>query len=256
MTTLDRPRAAMPAMLRSEWIKLSSIRSNPAILALTVAISFLVSWAVATFVTDEVLFVSEAFLYTTVLTAVVAAVAGILLFSSEAQHGTLAPMLAAQPSRGVVAASKMLMASAFGVVLGVAGLIAGFAGALLSGIAMGDTSTMLASALWAVIFVAVASLLGVGVGMAVRHSSAAISGLLVWWLVVENLVFTFAPQRLSRFLPFVAGNNLLGIDDSDSAFGQSAEIALSRTENALVFGGFAAVALIVGTVLLHRRDAS
>ena len=33
-------------------------------------------------------------------------------------------------------------------------------------------------------------------------------------------------------------------------------IALTRPENALVFGGYTAVALVVGTVLLYRRDTN
>ena len=81
--------ATIPAVLKSDWIKLSSVRSNLAILAINVGAGFLVAWAVATLVTDEVLFVAEVGLYWSVVTAVLAAIAGILLFTSEAQHGTL-----------------------------------------------------------------------------------------------------------------------------------------------------------------------
>ena len=49
---------AVPAVLRSEWIKLSSVRANKAILAMTTAVGGFVSWAVARFVTDEVQTVS------------------------------------------------------------------------------------------------------------------------------------------------------------------------------------------------------
>jgi len=52
---------ALPAVLKSEWIKLSSLRANRAILALPVLVGAFVSWAVATLVTDEVLVVSEVF---------------------------------------------------------------------------------------------------------------------------------------------------------------------------------------------------
>ena len=48
--------------------------------------------------------------------------------------------------------------------------------------------------------------------MIARHSAAAISGLLVWWLVVENLIVALAPARIARFLPFVAGNAMVGIE--------------------------------------------
>lgn len=242
--------AALPTALRSEWIKLSTIRSNKAILALTVALNGLMSWAIASFVTDEgVLYVDGVFSFSTVFTAVFAAVAGILIFSSEAQHGTLAPTLTAQPSRVVIAAAKTLIASAFGAVLGAAGLMAGLAGALAGPIATGNSSTIIDTSLWAVLYVSLASMLGLGIGMIARHSTAAISGLLVWWLVVENLLNVFVDSRFSRFLPFVAGNGLLAFSDDTASIG-----TLTRTEDALVFGAYAAIALIIGTVLLHQRD--
>ena len=246
--------AALPTTLRSEWIKLSTIRSNKAILALTIAVNGVASWAIASFVTDEgELFVEGVFAFSTMFSAVFAAIAGILIFSSEAQHGTLAPTLTAQPSRMVIAVAKTLIASAFGAVLGAAGLFAGLTGALVGPIETGDTSTIIGTSLWAVLFVSLASILGLGIGMVARDSTGAISGLLVWWLVVENLLHVFVDSRFSRFLPFVAGNGLLAIGD-DTASTETLNVALTRTEDALIFGAYAAVALIIGTVLLYRRD--
>lgn len=246
---------AIPNVLTSEWIKLSTVRSNKAILGLTAAAGGFVAWAVATLVTDEIQTVAQVFIFSTVLTGVFAAVAGILLFSSEAQHGTLATALTAQPTRWVIVAAKTMMATAFGIVLGAAGMVTGFGGALLGGLAMGDTSGMAATTLWASLYTALSAVLGLGVGMVIRHSSGAISALLVWGLVVENLLTLFLPEEISRFLPFVAGNNLLAID-ADGAFAESAATALTRAQDALVFGGYAAAALILGTVLLYRRDTN
>lgn len=246
---------AVKNALKSEWIKLSSVRANKAIFGLTAVFGGFVSWAVATLVTDEVLTVSQVFIFSTVLTAVVAAIAGILLFSSEAQHGTLATALTAQPARWVIVVSKTMTAAAFGLVLGAAGMTAGFGGAVVGGLGMGDTSTMAATTLWALLFTALASVLGMGVGMIVRHSSGAISGLLVWGLVVENLLTLFVPAQVTRFLPFYAGNGLLAIE-SDTATPESIAAALTRLQDALVFGGYTAVALVVGTVLLYRRDTN
>ncbi len=152
---------ALPTTLNSEWIKLSTIRSNKAILALTVALNGFVSWAVANFVTDQgELFVDEVFAFSTVFTAVFAAVAGILIFSTEAQHGSLAPTLTAQPARLVIAAAKTVTASAFGAVLGAAGLASGIIGASMAGIETGDMSTIVDTSLWAVLFVSLASVRG------------------------------------------------------------------------------------------------
>jgi ABC-2 type transport system permease protein len=246
---------SIPKVLKSEWIKLSSVRANKAIFGLTTAAGGFVAWAVATLVTKEVQTASQVFIFSTVLTGVFAAVAGILLFSSEAQHGTLATALTAQPARWVLVAAKTMMAAAFGLVLGAAGMAASFGGALLGGLALGDTSAMAATTLWALLFTALSAVLGLGIGMIVRHSSGAISAVLVWGLVVENLLTLFLPEQVSRFLPFVAGNNLLAIQ-ADGAFAESAATALTRAQDALVFGGYTAAALIVGTVLLYRRDTN
>lgn len=244
---------AMPTTLNAEWIKLASLRSNKAIVGLTAMAGGFMTWAIATYVTDEVLTVTEVFTAATVFTAVFAAVGGILLFTSESQHGTLAPTLTAQPARAVIAAAKTVVAAGYGALLGAVGLAAGFAGAYLGPIAMGDTSTMLSTSLWAIGFASLASVLGLGIGMIARLSTAAVSGLLVWWLVVENLVGVFLAERFARFMPFTAGNGMLG---SGGPGDGTSELALSTTENALVFGGYAAIALVIGTVLLYRRDTN
>jgi ABC-2 type transport system permease protein len=251
-STLDDARA-LPEVLRSDRIKLLSLRSNRAVLGLTAVIGGFSSWAVATLVTDEVLTVAEVFVYSTFLTAVLAAVAGLLLFTSEVQHGTLAAVLTAQPARWLVTASKTLVAAIFGLVLGATGMATGYIGAVLAGLESGDTSQTLSTSLWALLFTSLAAVLGLGVGMIVRHSSAGLSGLLVWWLVVENLLWAFLPAEVSRFLPFYAGGALLGVE-VDTHTPETLAVAFSRPENALVFAAVAALALATGTALLHRRD--
>lgn len=257
-STTTIPATGTPAARRlgralvSEYIKLTTVRAYWAIVALTVTVGTVVTWGVARYVDDEPMTVATLFLFASVFTAVFAAVAGILLFSTEAQHGSLGPTLSAQPRRSVVAAAKATTTAMFGAALGLAGVAAGLLGAVLGGVPAGDTSTILESSLWAVAFSTLSALLGLGVGMAARHSTAAVSGLLVWWLVVENLLTVFLDAQVSRFLPFVAGNGLLQIvaDDPDAL-----AVALSLPENAAVFGGYALLALVVGSALLHLRDA-
>jgi hypothetical protein len=245
---------SLPSAVRSEWVKLSSLRSTGIVTLMTAVLGGLTSVAVAKFVTDEVLVVSDVFVYSTVLTGALAAINGLLLFTSEVQHGTLAGSVAAQPARWVTVAAKAVMATGRGMALGAVGMAAGFAGALAGGLDVGDTP-IAATAAWALLFTGLAALLGLGVGMIVRHSSSAVAGLLVWWFVVENLLAVFLPVEALRFLPFYAGTSLLGIV-SDFASPEALAMAFSRVENALVFGGYAAAALAAGTLLLYRRDVS
>jgi ABC-2 type transport system permease protein len=253
-TTRDDVRA-VPTVLKSEWIKLSTVRANKAILGLTVAINGFAAWAVATSVKDEVLTVSKVFVFPALLTAVLAAVAGILLFTTEAQHGTLATSLTAQPARWVVAASKSIVTVVVGVVLGAAGMASAAAGALVGGLEIGATATAAPTALYALLFTSLAALIGLGIGMIARHSAAAISGLLVWWFVGENLIRAFAPASASRFLPFDAGYRLLGVG-SDFDTPEILAAALPRPSLAVVFAVYAAVGVAVGTALLYRRDTN
>ena len=248
----DDARAVLAA-LRSDWIKATTVRANRALLLLTIAGGLLVSWAVSVLVTDQVQYVAEVGFFWTSVTSMLAAIGGVLLFGSEVQHGTLASAVAARPSRWVLALSKTLTAAVLGLVLGAFGLAAGFGGALIAGLEGGDTSSLTGTIAWALLFTTLSGMLGLGIAMIVRNSTAAIGGFLVWGYVLENLFRLFLAEEIARFLPFVAGNHLLAYaNDLESP--HALAIALTRTENGLVFGAYTAVALVVGTVLLYRRD--
>lgn len=247
--------AALPAVLHGERIKLTTLRSNTVIAALTGLIGVFATWATAALVKDEVLVVSDVFVYSTFLTAVIAAITATLSVTAEVQYGTWATALTAQPARWVLVAAKAVMALRIGFVLGAIGLAAGVVGAVLGGLGAGDTGSMVATAGWALLFTCIASVLGLGVGLIVRHSAAAISGLIVWWLVIENLLWAFLPETATRFLPFYAGGALLGVEVNTTT-PESLAVALSRVQDAAVFGGYAALALVAGTLLLYRRAAS
>ncbi len=252
--------ASVPAAVRSEWIKFWSIRSNPAILGLAVVIGVLLSWILATFVktdpdTHEVFTIAQTFIFSTWLSTVLAAITGALLFTSEVQHGTLATAVTAQPARWVTVSAKAAMAATFGLAMGAAGMIAGFSGAVLGGLEMGDTSGMVTTALSGLLLTTLAAVFGLGVGMIIRHSSAAVSTLLVWTFVIENLLRSIAPPTTSRFLPFSTANGLLGIQQAGDTPATMAA-ALTRVQDAFLFGGYTVAAVAIGTVLLYRRDTN
>lgn len=249
-TDTGRPLASA---LRSEWIKVSTIRSNQALVVLTLIGGLVVSFAVAKFVTGKVLDVAEVGFYWTTITSALATIAGALLFTSEAQHGTLATAVTARPTRSVIAAAKTLTAAGIGLVLGASGLVTGFAGAALGGLPLGDTSDLPATLGWALLFTTLSAMLGLGVGMTLRHSAAAVGGFLIWGFVIENLFHLFLPAEVARFLPYIAGNHLLGYNP-DFETAKAIAIALTQPQNALVFAAYTAIAVVIGTVLLHRRD--
>lgn len=252
--------ASVPSALHAEWIKIRSLRSTPGFLALTAVAGVLLSWIVATFVktdpqTHEVFTIGQTFILSTWLTTVLAVIMGTLLFTSEVQHGTLATAVTAQPARWVTVTGKATLAAGFGLVMGVVGMIAGFGGAVLGGLDAGDTSGITATVLWGLLLTALAPVFGLGVGMIIRHSSAAIPTVLVWALVLENLIRGLAAPTVTRFLPFSAADGLLAIKSATDT-PETALVALSRVQDAFLFGGYTVVALAIGTVLLYRRDTN
>ena len=254
--TRQHDLAAVPAAIRSEWIKLRSLRSNRAIFGFTIVAGVVMSWVLATFVkTDPYehlpFTVANTFMTATWLTTVLAVIAGILMYTSEVQHGTIANTIAAQPARWVAVAAKAAVAAAMGVV----GIIAGLTSAVASGMDMGDTSGLAVAAAWGLVLTSLAAVLGVGIGMIIRHSSAAVSTALVWTFVLENLIRSMAPAKLSRFLPFSAANGLLSIRSAgDTA--KTLAAALTRPQDAVLFAGYTMVALIAGAVLRPLGSSS
>ncbi len=252
--------ASIRPAVHSEWIKVSSLRSNVAILVLTPVIGILLSWILATFVktdpdTHLPFTVGDTFIFSTWLTTVLATIVGALLFTSEVQHGTIANAVAAQPARWVIVAAKTTIAAGFGLAMGILGMIGGLSGAVIGGLAKGDTSGMPSTALWGLLLTMLAPLLGLGVGLILRHSAATVSILLVWAFVLENLVRTLVPANAARFMPFSAAAGMLNISQAtDNA--ETLAAALSRTQDALLFGGYVVLALTIGTILFQRRDAN
>lgn len=248
---------AIPSALRSEWIKLTALRANKVILALTAGVSAVIAGGLAATASasDPVLPASELFIYPLPLVAMLAAVAGILMFTGEAQHGTLAVILAARPARWVIVAAKTVTAAGVGLALGVVGMAAGFAGAAAGGAELGGGSHLLSRGMWASLYIVVAALVGLGVGMIIRHTAAAITGLLMWSFVVESLFAPLLPDGVLHLLPFSAGYRLL---DAGPQFEAPVVIAdqLARPAYAAIFVGYAVVSLAVGTVLLYRRDSN
>jgi ABC-type transport system involved in multi-copper enzyme maturation permease subunit len=177
-----------------------------------------------------------------------AVVLAIRSYTDEVRHGSIVPTLLASPSRSRVLVAKAVVAAVAGASLAIAAqAVAMTLGAALVAaegfppvIAWASVaSTVAAGAVAGVLW----SLLGVGVGVAVRHQVPALVGSLVWILVAEYVLASFAPG-LATYLPVTAGGSLLGLDGAP----------LSPTAGGLVLAGWAAAALAAGRALLRRRD--
>jgi ABC-2 type transport system permease protein len=113
---------------------------------------------------------------------------------------------------------------------------------------------MASTALWGLVLTTLAPVLGLGVGMILRHSAAAVSILLVWAFVLENIARNLVPVSTTRYLPFSAASGVLGLTTPNDT-PESLAAALTPFQNAVLFGGYAFALLAIGTTLFSRRDA-
>jgi ABC-2 type transport system permease protein len=270
MTTITHPRPSstataspvardLRAAVRSEWIKLTSVRSTRIFVGLSVALgvgmSLILGLAVKTDPYNHLPFtIGSTFLVSTWLTTIFAVVAGTLLFTSEVQHGTLAGALTARPSKPTIIGAKAIIAAGLGLAMGVLGIVGGLVGGIASGMDAGELSGAGHRVPWALVLTTLASVLGLGVGLVIRHSAGAVTSVLVWALAVETLVRGLAPVTVSRLLPFTAAHGLLG---TRSAADTPATLAaaLSNVQNTAVIGCWAAATVAIGTALLIRQDS-
>lgn len=247
------------AAVRSEWIKLRTVRSTPMFVGLATSIGIAMSLILGKVVKDDPyehlpFTIGNTFLVSTWLTTLLAVVAGTLVFTSEVQYGTLAGVLTARPSKPTVVAAKAIVAAALGLTMGGLGIAGGLAGGVASGMDTGDMSGAVSGVGWALVLTTLAPVLGLGVGLVVRHAAGAATAVLVWALAVETVVHGMVPATVSRLMPFSTAHGLLGTRAAaDTPATLAAE--LSKLENAMVIGTWSLAALAIGSMLLSRQDS-
>jgi hypothetical protein len=96
-------------------------------------------------------------------------------------------------------------------------------------------------------YLALLALFGLAIGAIIRHSAGAIATFVGCTLLLP-IIMLEVPGHMNRFLPepIYASSVATVVPQGD---------ALTSTEGFLVMAAYAAVALLVGAVLLARRDA-
>lgn len=252
-------------LLRSEWTKLRTVRSSTWTIAALVGLSVLIgalvcvtqasNWASlspiekATF--DPTNFSLDGLLFGQLAVGVL----GVMVMSSEYGTGLIRSTLAAVPNRRLVLGAK---AAVLGSVVLVVGEVVSFASfflgqAILSGSAtsagIGDPGVAQAVAFGGLYLTALA-LLGLGLGVIVRHTAGAITTFVTVVLVVPEIVRLLPASignAIGKFLPSNIGTTLTSV--------HSLPNQLSPWVGFGVLCAWAAAALAVGGWLMVRRDA-
>lgn len=270
-------RVTFPHLLRSEWIKLVSLRSTWWTLGLTVVGMVLFSLmmsASAGFIVEEGVpadglegFGAQVATFGYGLGQITVAVLGALIITGEYSTGMIRSTMAAAPSRtGAVLAKAGVLA---GVVF-----VTGIVGVALSYLAtlpilaqhdlqadLGDPVTWRIFAGTAVYLVLIA-LLAFGLGLVMRNSAGSIAAVLAILLmipIVLSLLGNWQPwvADVVPFLPSSAGERLMS-SPGGAGMGMTSGVGggepLEWWAGGAVLLGYVAVIIGVGITLLKKRD--
>jgi len=262
---LDR-HLRVSSALRSEWIKMRTVRSTMwslvamAVITLGVAIlgTVTVNWSSISLVSRLTFDPTSRSLTGLLFSELVIAVLGILVMSAEYGTGTIRATLAANPNRPRVLATKSAVFAAVAVVMGEALAFGAFliGQALLRSPAphatLGQTG-VLRAVIGGGLMVAALGLFALGLATIIRHTAGALTAFVGVFFVLPILVEalpTSIGHPIGEYLPFNISSTMTTVGHT---FGKSP--ALSPWVGFAVVCGYAVIALVVGGVLMVRRDA-
>jgi ABC-2 type transport system permease protein len=272
--TADPVQAPVPRpvsvgrLMRSEWTKIRSVRSNVWSLVLLVVITWgftalLVSLGTAnwdqTAPADRAQIAADptsVILSSGVLLGQLAmCVLGIMVVTSEYSTGMIRASLLAVPRRLPMLTAK---ASVFGLLVLVVGVVVSFGSFLIGRPLLPDQAPVSLSdpgALRAVVggglYLALVGLFALALGAFVRHTAAGITGMIGFVLVLAPLAQLLpgsVGDRVHAYLPSEAGRLIIQAQ-------QAPNDLLTPWQGYGVFALWTATLLVVAAILLKRRDA-
>jgi len=276
-------------VMRSEWIKLRSLRSTLwcylIIVLLTVGLGLLIAGSLqdpasgakaATHDVQQSTWVTVATLGIA-FAQLVSAVLGALVITGEYGTGMIRSTFAAVPKRLPAIVAKAL-------VFGVTSFIVALVGLVITAVvtapllpAKGITPDFGDGKVWLALvggagYIALIGLLALGIGLIIRSSAGGIAAALGLVLVVPLILQILSrvtradwPANIAAFLPSNAGGKLyeyqgavaesLAPGRPGAAASAANTITLDSWQALLVLLGWVVAAMVVGAILVKRRDA-
>jgi ABC-2 type transport system permease protein len=248
---------------RSEWCKFRSVRSTWWALAAVVIFNVLTAALLAVFL-PRALSVHERATIDSVrvslgglhLSQVAVGLLGVLVITGEYSSGMIRASLAAVPQRQLLLAAKTAVFAAAAVVTGIAACLAAyliFQAFLPVGDAMRTSLTdpgVARAVIGAGLYLAVLGLLGLGLGAVIRSAAGSVAALL-GLLFVPSILITLLPASWQNtagpYLPMNAGEVIYTVHHQAHTLAPWAGLG--------AFCGYAAAALLIGFIMITRRDA-
>lgn len=256
----------MISTLRSEWIKLRTIRMNWVLVAIALAFPLIVSALFVAFSEAGSFDGGDIFRllsFTAVVTTMLLGVVGATTITGEFGFNTIRPTFAATPKRLRVILAKMLVVIVVGivtmtlVVVAGLGLCTAIASARDVEVDLGAVEALVPACVGLVAFGTILTVFGLALGSILRSTPVAVAALILWPLLVESIVSVILSavgiDNASRWMPYGAGTQLWSLESPDAMSGVTE--GLGRVGGGLYFGGVVMALLLVGSVFVSRRDA-
>jgi ABC-2 type transport system permease protein len=259
-------RYGLSGLFRSEWTKLRTVRSTMWTLGITVVVGIGISalacaetrshWATMSPGNRASFDPTSTSLIALLFCQLAIGVLGVLVMSAEYGTGTIRATFSAAPRRRQVLAAKVIV---FGVVALVVAEVVAFASFLIGQALLSAPATHASlstpGALRAVVgtglYLCVIGLFSLGLATIIRHTAGAISAL-VGILLVLPIIIQALPNSLQfdirRFLPLQIGGVMMSVTTQNAH-------SFAPWTGFFVLCVYAAAALVIGGVLLVRRDA-
>jgi ABC-2 type transport system permease protein len=242
----------MMAQIKAELLKLRTTRTTIALLLAMMALILLITLLTGLLSHSSGLTGKEnqrELLDASSFASVFAALAGVLLLTSEYRFGTIRPTFLFNPVRSHVLVAKVVAGALAGIAFGILGeaisWVAGYATLDGRGITIAlSTGDILLLTLGGLAGTALWGAIGAALGAIIHNQVGAIITLLAWGLVVDNLLFGLAPS-VGRFMPDRASDALMGLREPH---------LLAPGAGAIILIAWACVLALVGIALSVRQD--
>jgi ABC-2 type transport system permease protein len=247
--------------IRSEWLKLRTVRVHFVLLILAVAFPVIVTVLASIFGSDpeelQSYELAELISGTSVISVMLFGAVAAISLTSEFAHGTIRPTYAATPNRMRVMMAKLFVNSVVAGVLSLA-LVAicwTLGAAILGGrdaeISLGMDDGSIGALGGLVVLAVILTWFAFGIGLIIHNSPATVSILLLWPLVAEGLIavvfFLLDADGLVRWLPYQACLDAVAATPEPDSLG--------RPGAWLWFGAISAALVAIGLAANLKRDA-
>lgn len=251
-------------VVRSEWTKIRSVASTVWTLSLAVVVTIALGMLISALSKNEFdsmsrddrlsfdpTFISFAGMSLGQLAMIVF---GVLVVSNEYSTGMIRTSLAAVPQRGTFLFSKIAVATALSLAVGLAtSFVAFFLGQAMLGThkaEIGD-SGVLRAVIGGGLYMTLIAMFSMGVAAMLRSPMLSLGILMPFFFLISNILGNVdATKKIGRYLPDQAGSKIMQVVtliDDDTPYGPWGGLGIMAL--------WVLAALIGGYVLLKRRDA-